>query len=315
MIEMVFGSADLLQVRFAISPAEEVLGAVRTVAHPARHAYHLPWLRRLRDTDLTGLAELTALVTARDYIPDFLSPPPTSPLGELDDQLDRLRATPLEVIRAELIASLGEVLPDTLADPATARNALAEQMTTAWQRLLASSWPQMCDLLQADVLTRARRLAHSGTRAVFDGLHPRVRWGDRSLRVHDSGAVERFNLSGEGLLLVPSVFTWPDVQVMMRPPWQPALIFPARGIAALWQPRPPDPALTKAFGRTRGSLLLELSEPATTASLARRHGAAASTISAHLTALRDAGLLTSRREGRHTYYELSAIGHALLRRH
>jgi hypothetical protein len=93
MIELVFGSADLLQVRFAISPAEEVLGAVRTVAQPARHAYHLPWLRRLRDTSLSGLAELTALVTSpRHYTPDFLSPPPTSPLADLDEQLDRLRA-------------------------------------------------------------------------------------------------------------------------------------------------------------------------------------------------------------------------------
>ena len=314
MIELVFGPEDLLQVRFAISPTEEVLGAVRTVAQPARHAYHLPWLLRLRDTDLSGLAELTALVTSpRHYTPDFLTPPPTSPLADLDEQLDRLRATPLDVIRAELIASLGDALPGTLTSPATARSMLAEQMATAWKLLLASSWPGMRDLLQADVLARARRLAETGTRAVFDGLHPRVRWAGRSLRVLGSHAAERLALSGEGLLLVPSVFAWPDVQVMMRPPWQTALIFPARGAAALWQSPSRDPALVKAFGRTRGSLLAELTEPATTAALARKHGMAASTISAHLTALRDAGLLTARRDGRNTYYELSAIGYALMR--
>jgi hypothetical protein len=111
---------------------------------------------------------------------------------------------------------------------------------------------------------------------------------------------------------VPSVFAWPDVQVMMRPPWQTALIYPARGVAALWQPRSRDPALVKAFGRTRGSLLVELTEPATTAALARKHGTAASTVSAHLTALRSS---PPRRDGPNTYYELSAIGYALMRGH
>ncbi|HEY1700129.1 MAG TPA: DUF5937 family protein [Trebonia sp.] len=313
MIELVFGPADLLQVRFAISPAEEVLGAIRTVAEPARHAYHLPWLRRLRDTSLDGLAELTTLITPlRGYAPDFLSPPPTSPLGDLDEQLSRLLVTPLEVIEAELTESLGEGLPDSLADPAAARDLLARQMATAWERLLAPSWSQMRDLLQADVLARGRQLAETGTRAVFDGLHPRVRWSDGSLRILGSRSSERLALSGDGLLLVPSVFAWPGVMVMMRPPWQAALIFPARGVAALWQPPSPEPTLIKAFGRTRGTLLLDLVEPATTAALARKHGMAPSTVSAHLTALRDAGLLTARRDGRSTYYELSPIGYALM---
>lgn len=314
MIELVFGPADLLQVRFAISPAEEVLGAIRTVAELARHAYHLPWLRRLRGTDLSGLAELTALITSpRNYTPDFLSPPPASPLADLDEQLARLRSTPLDVIEAELSESLGDARPDALIDPAAARELLAGQMAAAWELLLASSWPQMRDLLQADILARGRQLAETGTRAVFDGLHPRVRWTDRSLRVLGSHAAERMDLSGAGLLLVPSVFAWPDVMVMMRPPWQTALIFPARGVAALWQPPSPDPALAKAFGRTRGILLLDLVEPATTAALARKHSMAPSSVSAHLTALRDAGLLTARRDGRSTYYELSPIGYVLMR--
>ncbi|MGH3165081.1 MAG: DUF5937 family protein [Trebonia sp.] len=313
MIELVFGSADLLQVRFAISPAEEILGAVRTVAQPARHAYHLPWLRQLPGTGLPGLAELTGLVTSRET-PDFLSPPPTSPLADLEEQLDRLRSTPDEVIRAELAAALGDRVPGTLAQPETARLTLAGQMTDAWQRLLAPSWPQISALLQGDVLARGRRLAGHGIRAVFDGLHPHVRWASQTLRIRSS-FTERLTLSGEGLLLVPSVFTWPDVQLMLDPPWQTTLIYPAPGVAAMWQPQRGDPALTRAFGKTRGTLLTELTEPATTTMLARKHATAASTISAHLTALRGAGLLTAHRDGRSTYYQLSALGYALLQGH
>ncbi|NEE49551.1 transcriptional regulator, partial [Streptomyces sp. SID8455] len=43
-----FGESDLLRCRFALSPLWETQEAVRTLARPHRHGYHLPWLRRIR---------------------------------------------------------------------------------------------------------------------------------------------------------------------------------------------------------------------------------------------------------------------------
>jgi hypothetical protein len=58
--------------------------------------------------------------------------------------------------------------------------------------------------------------------------------------------------------------------LMLDQPWQPTLIYPARGIAGLWQPPAGQPpaALARLLGRTRAKLLLALAEPASTAVLA-----------------------------------------------
>ena len=49
---------------------------------------------------------------------------------------------------------------------------------------------------------------------------------------------------------MPSVFVWPRLAVSIDPLWPPALIYPARGVAALWATAPPD-----ADGSALGPLL------------------------------------------------------------
>src|SRR5512145_1015160 len=96
---------------------------------------------------------------------------------------------------------------------------------------------------------------------------------------------------------MPSVFTWPQIVVILDEPWQPTLIYPARGIDRLWQdvPPPPPDTLARLLGRSRAALLVDLVAPATTTALARRHRLGASTVSEHLHALRDGGLVSSSR--------------------
>jgi DNA-binding transcriptional ArsR family regulator len=59
----------------------------------------------------------------------------------------------------------------------------------------------------------------------------------------------------------------------------------------------PD-ALAAVLGRGRAQLLTELAAPVSTTELARRTGMSAGGVSQHLTALRAAGLVTTRRQGR-----------------
>ncbi|MGH3311589.1 MAG: helix-turn-helix domain-containing protein, partial [Streptomyces sp.] len=116
------------------------------------------------------------------------------------------------------------------------------------------------------------------------------------------------------VMLLPSVFVWPDVVSGFDPPWQPAVIYPARGVGGLWQRPTHDSAkaLARLLGANRAAVLNELEDPASTTSLAARLGLAPSSVSAHLTALRDAGLLTSRRVRHQVLYERTALGIALL---
>jgi hypothetical protein len=118
------------------------------------------------------------------------------------------------------------------------------------------------------------------------------------------------SLDGRGLVLMPSVFCWPDVISGLEPPWQPAVVYPARGVGGLWSP-PQDrtpAALAALLGRARADVLRALGEPASTSALARLLGLAPSTVSAHLSVLRAAGLLTSRRYGHQVLYERTRLG-------
>lgn len=111
---------------------------------------------------------------------------------------------------------------------------------------------------------------------------------------------------------MPSVFVWPDVVSTFEPPWQPTLVYPARGIGGLWaDPAEGTPdALARLLGRGRAAVLAALDEPAGTA-LAHRLRLAPSSVSAHLTTLREAGLLVSRRYGHQVLYERTPLGIAL----
>jgi hypothetical protein len=158
---------------------------------------------------------------------------------------------------------------------------------------LSDHWPRLRALLQADISHRARCLAAGGTRALFSDLHPSVRW-------HEGGRLDLgiayeapVALDERGLLLVPSVFAWPGIYVVSDPPWQPTLIYPARGTATAWEPTrvPPPDALRRLIGPTRAAILHALQAPHTGADLAQALEVTPSAVSQHIAVLRDAGLI------------------------
>lgn len=119
-------------------------------------------------------------------------------------------------------------------------------------------------------------------------------------------------LDGRGLLLVPSAFAATRPFVSDRHPWLPALIYPARGVATLWQQVDTAPeALARLIGRTRAAILADLAAPRSTTELSDRLSLSPAAASHHLSTLRDAGLLSTRREGRSVLYVRTALGDTL----
>ncbi|MEV6830493.1 DUF5937 family protein [Amycolatopsis sp. NPDC051102] len=308
MIELVLTAAGSQRVRFAISPLEEVLGAVQTLLGVRGHPAHLPWVS---DAPALDVPELAAVLSARHYITEFLSPPPDGPETTAEAQLRVVRATPPAQVALELgmVDADLSALPD---DPAAARDLLADQLETVWLALLAPEWPRLRELLAADIAHRTSRLGSGGLASMLAGLHPRIRLTGTSVLV-DVRARERLEIDSRGLLLIPAVFAWPNVGVVTVPPWQISVLYPARGVASLWTSAttPPDP-LVEVLGRTRALLLTTLGTPSATTELARRYRLAPATVSAHLTALRAAGLLTSERRGHRVLYRRTDLGDALL---
>jgi DNA-binding transcriptional ArsR family regulator len=320
---LVFGRDDPARVRFAISPVWETMSALRVLLEPHRHRYHLPWLDSVRpDLDRLDLWPLLVLSPRSGWTPDFLSPMPAGPGTDIADQLAQVRATAPGRVAQEVKRSLtersGEPVPvaawGLLDDPLATRGVLADLLEQCWRLLIAPHWPRLRDLLQADVLYRTQMLGDYGLERVLGDLHPRARWTGRAI-VIDRPVAERHRLAGAGLLLMPSVFVWPSLAAVIDPPARPALVYPARGIAELWQPARTrhSHALARLLGSTRAALLESLAEPASTHTLARRHGLAPSTVSEHLAALHNALLITRQRHRHAVMYQQAPLGAELAR--
>jgi DNA-binding transcriptional ArsR family regulator len=312
---LVTGAGDLLRCRFATSPLWETVNAVRAFVDPRVRPYVRPWWESVRDRPPPSA--LLAVHLPWGYHPDFLCRPPQEGVPRVEDQIDAVRATPVERVAEELgrvdagLSPYPELLRALRAAPEAARDRLARDLEDAWRELVLPWWPRVRDLIEADVAYRSRELARHGLGHVVEGLHERVRWDGEAIVIEPGFAAER-TLDGDGLVLMPSAFVWPAVTAVVDRPWQPTLIYPARGIGALLGgPRATREPLARLLGRTRALILTDLAEPASTAVLAARHGLAASTVSAHLSALEGAGLLSRARYRHEVHYRRTALGSAV----
>lgn len=328
MIEFVFTPDDAARVRFAFSPVWEAVGALRVLADPSSSALHLPWLRaarpRLADLDL-GL--LRTLVPATGYVADFLTPPPTTPLPDFATELETVRATPRTVVAEELAwsGSLGTPLypqgpggtafARLTADPDATLEAVTEQLDVFWRAAVRPFWGRIRELLEGDILRRSRALTERGAAGVFADLHETVEWDNGVLRIDRPWTFQGgLGGDGRGLLLVPSVFTWPRVQVL-PPPYQAMLSYPVSGVATVWETRPGPRAgsLGALVGRARAEILHALDAPSSTTELARRLGVTPGAVSQHLAVLRSCDLVTGHRMGRRVVYVRTPTGDDLAR--
>jgi DNA-binding transcriptional ArsR family regulator len=318
MLQIDIGAEDLAQTRFACSALHEAMASLRVLADPTAHAMQLPWLRdalpRLRGVDLTLLR---SLVPSQGYVPDFVTPPPDSPLPDFDTELKRVASVDGEQVRAEIsLAFNGQppaIVREAFSDPVAGLQRLAAELGIYYGAVLRHWWPTIRTVLESDISYRSRLLTDGGTRALFAQLHPAVRWqpgGRLTVKIIYDAPV---SLSGQGLLLMPSVFTWPSLGATTDAPWQPTLVYPARGIATVWDTATAAPeALARVLGRTRAQLLATLDSPHTGAELARELAVTASAVSHHVTALRAVGLIATHRDGRRVICRRTTLGNQLI---
>jgi DNA-binding transcriptional ArsR family regulator len=317
VVRFVFSVPDLARTRFAVSPIWEAIRSLVALRDPSTAALHLPWLRSLSGRlDGIALEPVVALIPPRGYFPDFLTPPPAGPLGSIDDDLAALRRTPVTQIRHDIELFRSEhprarISRPWLEHPRREVRSLADAVQAFWERALEPAWPRIRAFLDADIAHRARRLAQGGPAELFADLHPGVAWADDHLDV-TSDREATIELGGRGLVLMPSAFQWARPATTDLEPWQPTLIYPARGIATLWDQgaHAPD-GLARLLGATRATVLADLDAPRSTTDIAQRLSISPATASHHLTTLRDAGLITARREGRTMLYVRTPSGDAL----
>lgn len=342
-------TADALgRSRFCISPCAEVVGSLRALHRPAPGSPHLMrWRARALDAVPAGpLSLLAALTGSTVYIVDLLTPPPDAAVMTMDDEAAAIAATPAELVDYQLdIAYRGRAIPPAVAAsvggparleelrqpmPAVVAEALAggpvafvarvaAAMRTYFEHVLAPDWPRVLDVLTADVAYRGDRMAQHGALALLDDFHPSVRWDDGAIVVR-----KPFDLvvdwPYDGLLLIPSTGVGDGVLLNAERPTTPSILYPARGLHALWSAPGPAGAgaeraaadLGELIGHTRATLLAALETPRTTAELGRREALTPATVSYHLAILHRTGLVSRRRTGRRVVYTRTDLAAALL---
>ncbi|MFE4519676.1 ArsR/SmtB family transcription factor [Kitasatospora sp. NPDC056783] len=315
--------ADLATTWFAASPIHEAALSLRMWTHPG--VYHLQTrsFEQLRPSfERLDSRLLLSLVAENRFVPDFLTPRPTSPSPEFRTELASVRALPPEQLRPELEQTFvlnGQPMPAVLAagltDPARLLARIADALEEYWELCLAPAWwPQARAVLEADLVYRARLLAQHGAATLFADLDHRLHWEDGALSI-DRQWTDRdveTPVDGRGLVLCPTFFVRGAI-TMIGNERAPQISYPARGQAGMAGEGAPVPprALEALVGAPKARLLALLSEAASTTELSYRLGVTPGAVSQHLSVLAATGLVTKARHGRSVLYRRSPLGDEL----
>lgn len=310
---------ELSRIRFAFSPVWETVTSVRALSNNGSDSLHGPWLRRVRPiADGADLSLLSALIPPVSYIPDFLTPAPPRRSTSFESGLAAIAATPHDLVVRELDKLRSEhphpVLDELIADPADALRRITAALRSYWHRAIEPDWPRMRALLQDDLAFRLEELAGGGVDRLFRNLHPSVRFTGDRIQIDRPFSCDGVPLPGQGVLLVPCVFTWPAALSVTPAPHVPTITYPPRGLGRLWASRPGTDSspLAELVGRTRAAIVGHLDLPMTTTHLSHQLGVSAPTLSVHLGILKAAGVVGSRRDGKAVLYHRTPLGDHLL---
>jgi len=202
-----------------------------------------------------------------------------------------------------------------LSDPEGSLKRLVDTLQRYHDLTIAPYWQRIQEHLEGDTIKRGQALALGGVEALLSNLHPKASYSGGVLEL-DKTYEAVVEPAGRGITLVPCVFAWPRVDMLVQPGYQPTLAYGPRGVAKLWSSSSPAPngtALEAALGTGRASVLKSLTPmPSTMTELAHQLRLSPAAVSAHLTRLKAAELVEPHRSGRNVYYRLSYAGESLL---
>lgn len=311
-----FTPDDLLHIRFAEEPAPllELGLALASLHRPAADPVFTRW-RREAARELPARARLLLdLIPPCGRGPQFLDPV----VADVEEGFERVAAAPASRVRQEMARVAGLGRPVT---PWTRRVAAREP--EAWEDLLAAvriahgsvlaePWRRLRAGFHAEVTWRTSRWGRLGLGAALESLLPGSRLDGLIWHMAPQKQLD-YHLDGHGLTLYPTAMWSGQPLIASGPENEKLLVYPAlTPLPLLPEPHDADP-LGTLLGRTRAQVLEALAAQRTTGNLAADLGISAASASQHATALREAGLVATRREGKAAWHECTALGAELLR--
>jgi len=312
MIRVRMRVGDLGRMRFAHSPLIEVAESLWIISSRRVQPVHRRWYDETRARLGRVNMHLLGVVVPghRLHLASFLLPEATDPATTIEQQLQLVADVPADRLYREIEALWhGEPLPEAgrelIRDGAAGPRRVADALWEYWSAAIAPHWREIRAVLDEDVAYRAATLTKGDVGTLLSSLHPKVRLHDEMLQldIRHTGDKE---LSGGGLLLVPSVFAWPFLIFDVGSMDPSSLTYPARGVGNLWQSSgsaaADEDTLGALLGRSRAAILSTLAVPYSTTKLALKLGQSPPAVSQHLSVLRRSGLVTSWRSGRSVLY-------------
>ncbi|MFI9400624.1 ArsR/SmtB family transcription factor [Nocardia sp. NPDC052316] len=320
---------DLMRVRIGapLGAIAETMLATRVVQR-RNVAGFAGWRSQIRGAIPANFGVLTDILPADDSFLDLITP--TRGARTMSAGIEALHLASRDELRMEVESVLRrragkgqQPLPSWTAELAdrdgTARRNVADAVEAFHSVAFAGRWAHIQSYLEVAAERMARTLATEGVERLFTGLHPYVSWRAPVLEVHRTTPCHDEHLDGRGLVIIPSMFAWPEPLTLYSLVDKDApmtVIVPVlRDIgdfAAVWGPRATNEALTALLGRTRAAALQVIAEGCSTTELARRLGVSPATASEHASILREAGLVESWRHRNAMRHEVTTLGAALL---
>ncbi|MFE7753969.1 ArsR/SmtB family transcription factor [Streptomyces sp. NPDC057429] len=325
MLRIHFTSADLARIRVATTadPLWEIMCSLhRLQTRRGRWAF-TEWHRASREhLHRRGLERplrhlLLPLMPYAAYFPDFLTPAESA--HGLDAGLEALLAAPQAQVDGELrtLATV-RTLPPGLRRIAErdGRRDLTHALRSYHDAVIAPYEDRVLAQAEADRAVRARAWLDGGIDGLLRNLSPWLVWDPPVLSIPRYPATQDLYLGGRGLRLVPVYFSWGNPVTLADPGLTPVLTHPMleeQDTTRLQGDLGSGAPLKALLGATRATVLRSTAAGATTSELARAAGVSASAVSQHTSALRNAGLIVSRRDGQRVLHSLTPTGAALLR--
>ncbi|TCC60424.1 transcriptional regulator [Kribbella pittospori] len=325
MLRIHFTPRDLTRVTVATNPAPlwEMLLSLHMLQHSDGRLIFEDWRRQVRakvaPEQMRLLLELAPL---RGYSPDFLTP--AEPAPDFETALELTLATPRQQIRSQLdlLSKYRPVSPWTRELAQGERSSLQKlgrAIRTYHAAAIAPYWKSIGTHVSADHAHRGEALARHGVDRLLSSLHPRVRWVAPVLQVLDMNDRDLY-LDGRGIELQPSAFCWQVPTKLRDPELKPILVYPIQHAPGILRQGPAelDPstdALGSLLGSTRAAALEAAVAGCTTTELAKRCKISPAAASHQATVLREAGLITTRRDGASVRHEITQLGIWLLSGH
>jgi predicted transcriptional regulator len=322
-----FTAEDLerIQVSPTLGPlAETVLALGLLRCGRQRPALLGPWRGQVKGKLTPRMAPLTALMPLGSKGVDLCMLTGAAPT--IEQGVQALMAIPAEHVLAEMeytdrMYKLPAAAWAVAEADGPARRQLATATRAAYQALIEPYWPRIHACLHAEQVTRVKILASGGPDRLLASLQGRwIRWRRPVLEVLVPGQAE-VHLDGGGIVLLPSLFVGETPSLHQNPndamaaPW--LILPPADDLAGggrLWDdPRPRGAALAALVGRNRAAVLSAIAHGCTTTELACQVGISLAAASQHASVLRNAGLITTRRQGSAVLHVLTPLGTELLR--